>query len=109
MTLVSRISSGLRPEWLNKRRTARRAEPRWVMPAEAVHPDSGSSLYEQLMAAFWSLRSSGEEESADERERREAEEVEMSHNASRLALELSTLDREEKQRLLKNTGLSVKV
>jgi len=109
MTLISRVSSGLRPEWIDKRRSARRVEQNRVMPAEPVHPDGSSSLYEQLMAAFWSSLLPQEEESAPEREKRAAEEAEMSRSASHLALELTMLNLEEKQRLLKNAGLSVKV
>ncbi|MCL2022496.1 MAG: hypothetical protein FWG81_10645 [Betaproteobacteria bacterium] len=111
MTLISRVSFGGRPEWLNKRRSAPRTEPGRIMPADSIHPDGSSSPHEHLMTAFRSFRLAWlqKKEEGDKREEGKAEEEKASHTASRLASELAMLDREEKQRLLKKAGLDVVV
>jgi|GEM_PF-2384815 len=111
MTLISRISSGGRPEWLDKRRSARRIEASEVMPTESIHPDASSSPYEHLMAAFRQFcqawRKTGEESGRNKEAGSEEESV--THTATSLASELARLDQEEKQRLLKKRWLDVVV
>jgi hypothetical protein len=105
MTFVARVFLGFRPEWIDKRRSARRSEPQEIMPLEGTHPDSGSSLHEQLMAAF---RSSGLEWFQMEEDKEgSAREEGVLRDAMNLASELARLGWEEKQRLLKNVRLGV--
>ncbi|MCL2020522.1 MAG: hypothetical protein FWG81_00060 [Betaproteobacteria bacterium] len=101
MALTSRVSLGIRPGWIDRRRSVQRVEPGRITPPDDVNPDGSPSLHEQLMAAFRSSRliwfngSKGKKENKGKKILR-----------SRLAKELAMLDLDEKQRLLKKTGFN---